>query len=266
MKIMKKLIVLFAILVLVFTPTAIARMGMMVIGGQVAGGADSCGTSIGTYMFVWTGDHATDPNYACFDSDNAQKAGAESGTPLVTTEYIETDGNNERVEWVNASNDGFDDTQGTLCFSLRITDDDSSTEIDNSQIWEFYYDGDNHIYIHLPDIEETIKAEHEGGGNESSITSTSGSLAFLTNYRICYTWQTGADAGGKHDLSLVAEGNATSYQGEEVEDLDDFATDAGELIRGEEHGGKYIDKVRTWKVFIGSGYKDTDPWDSSSGY
>ena len=225
-----------------------------IIARKKLGGGGNC---VAGTTFSYNGNHPSGTNYAC-DSDSAALEGTVTGA-TVTSSYITSAAADERVAWTIDTTE-FNDEQGTLCFSFNI-----QTAWGTDGLIEIWYDASNYIKIYSNDGGDVLVALHSGAGTESAINSGAGSPD--TWYRACYTWQTAADTGGKHNISLAAcsgancSGIVQSWVGEATEDLDVWGTNTTVLIAGELNAERtQPDDPLIADITITSGYQDADPF------
>jgi len=219
-----------------------------------------CPSWVDTYMFAYDGDFPSDTDEACFTSGADSKDGTVVDAD-VNAYRVEYSAANDYVQWSVSDGDGVDDSEGTLYFSLYITDE-GNADVDSNALMEVWNDGDNNIYISTDDSTDKIRAFHEGNGTQANAFSGD---AITTGawYRIGYTWQTGADAGGKNSTSSVALGNSVNWD-EDVEDLDDWAGDKqpNSITVGEQLSqvGVNDTSIRIADLVILAGYQTADPY------
>lgn len=254
---MKKLILLLLLIpsLLFAQEWQEARMG----AGMMGGGVPIAACPVGTYMFYYNGDYPDDTDKACFTNGTVTKDGTISGA-TVTSDYVLIEAANQYIQWVIASEDGISDSEGTV-FATICMIDDGDADVETTQIWESYIDTNNYMLCQIDGGTNKLVCYHRGnGGTAQTVLSSSTFDSFCdTWYRVGYTWQTGADAGGKHSVSLVLLGNDPVWT-EAVEDLDDWATPPDKFTIGENlTSGGVVDDMRVKDVIILQGYQTDDP-------
>lgn len=226
------------------------QTGIAKICGQtVASGGDPCGCS-GTYMFCYTGDYSGDTDKACFNSGASQKDGTVVDAS-VSADYVTWSSTNDYISWAISGDDGFNDDEGTLYFDYYIDDDGN---IGYNALIESYADANNYLMIYINGADDRVIARFISNGSTQELYL---SAAAGTWVRVGYTWQTGADAGGKHALSI--DGGST-WGDEDTEDLDSWTTAPDDITIGEKDGGVDVyENPRVRNLIILSGYKTADP-------
>jgi hypothetical protein len=259
---MKKLLFpLLCFLLLAFVSSTGARMNIVVVGGSVPAVGDSCSCQTPTYDACYTGDHATATDYICYESDATSEDATNNTADVVSTSYIEYDAADENVQWtITGDLSAGLDSEGTIFVDFYVIDRDADTNIHDASVFELRYNAANCINCYVRGAFDRIDCRFEG--NTSDQIAAAGSLSFNTWYRLGYTWQTGADAAGKHSVSVVAKTAATSWQ-EDVVDLDDWddggAVDPLTFTLGEAASSKSDERVRIRDSVILTGYQTTDP-------
>jgi hypothetical protein len=132
-----KLILLVSLLVLSSCMSPSDAAINVAVGSPPTAGASPCATAgcDGTYKFCWTGDYAADTDKACFTSGGATKDGTQTGTVEIEAAYgrsgngIRINDDTESWSWVIASDDGADDSAGTLWMSVYIGDVAAETTV-----------------------------------------------------------------------------------------------------------------------------------------
>jgi len=187
----------------------LAGAGIDTIEGQtVAGGAspDDCGTTYGTYMMVWTGDHASGASYVCYDSGNEAKTfyDTSGGGVTFSTTDIQFSGSNVYTVYGVSTNDLISDSAATIYLTVSLTDDGDTTW-DHVTWFEIYEDMDVRSYsILIGVISEQIFFDWNDGTNSISHYSGGATVSYDGTFRIGITWQTSSNDIG---LSVVAVGN-----------------------------------------------------------
>jgi len=234
----------------------VAEAGFVIGSGAVGGGSCNANCPEDTYMFFWNGDHSNDEQDACKSSCSASTGnGTEDGTDRInatagqTANGFEYTNVNQYIEWTITADDLLSDSQGTIWCSVYIDDIQGTF-----RFIESWTDSSNHIAMTLSSSEAVRVYFESGNGSEQNITGGD-AISTGTWTRIAYSWQTGADAGGKHSVKVAA-----NDWDEESDDLDDWAVAPSSFTIGERHAGGgdegtvYIDNV-----YITSGYQDADP-------
>lgn len=243
------------------TLSLFAKMNPYIIGeqGVAVGGAESCTScSTETYMFCYNGDFTADTDKACFTNGDASKDAAVNTVDYIGTDYSSSNAVDETLQWPIAGEDGASDSEGTLFCSTRYVDGGSG--IRDAIIFEIWNDFSNHMYCRYRDTSDQLYCQFtsQAGGSD---TIAGGTLSVDTNYRLGYTWQTGADAGGKHSWSMQALGSDPSWT-EEVVDLDDWdgADQPDKIAIHEDQQGSHDgDTIRIWDCLVLTGYQTDDP-------
>jgi hypothetical protein len=217
------------------------------------GGAAVADCPVGTYLFAWDGLHADGSTVACF-ADGASSAAhdATEGTYTIASGVMTTDNNDERFTHNATGDDIIADQQGTVWFSVYVSDG-----ADRRVVWESNNDPSNFIYIEVL-ATEALSGHHRGSGGGNNIV-TSAAISTGTWVRAAYSWQTGVDAGGTHAICVGANCWATPDD-DDTEDLDAWSSDPNDVTIGENDTGLTFDEeIKVKDVYITSGYKDADP-------
>jgi len=237
-------------------PLQLARMSGPMLGSGVVA-ADPCGCQASSYLFCYTGDHASGAGYACFTSGANAKDATEvdPGTNVsVSTDYVAVTGKDSYVQWGVSSNDGFSSSAGTLYFSVYVVDGGNS-RIDNYLVWfEIVDDINNNLLVYVTTV------SWNGQGTTAKITKTS-ALNLATWYRVGVAWDA---AGNNLSLSIVSLGSSHSWEDGYGLTIDTFVASAdliriGEKIFGLEYIIPYADTSRIANVVIFNSYKAPDP-------
>lgn len=240
-------------------PVQLARMSPAILGASSGAVAYTCAT--GTYMFWWDGDYSGDTSMACSASGAATKTGSSSGDVSIDANYVRITDVNSYLRWEIVAEDIFNDSQGTIFFSVYFVDEGNG-DLDDDAIFEIYKDTNNYLGCWATDSDNKVKCQVRGNGNTAQNVSTASTLSTGNWYRIGYSWQTGADAGGKHSIVIQSGETAVSSWDAEVEnteDLDDWGSAPQYVTLGENQLGiTLVDDVRIKDVIITSGYKDAD--------
>lgn len=246
---MKRLLILLSILVCFGIGGSASAISL--IGSGIESGT---GCQSGTWTFAYNGDHPTGTNYACDSAQAALEGTVVDAT--VSADYVEYSGIDDYIKWTIDSSE-MSYSAGTLYASFYLV-----TSAGDCPIIEIYVDANNYIVCSAYDQDDRIICYFMGSSTVQGHASDNSSTSADTWLRLGYSWQTGADAGGKHSISVVAEG-APSWGADSNEDLDDWTSAADSLVLGEDQnphlaGPNITGRIRN--VAIVSGYQGTDPF------
>ena len=227
------------------------------VEGQVvtSGAAYTCPT--GTYLFAYDGDYTGEVKQACFTNGTANKLGTENdpGTNItVSADYVEFDALNANLTFAVTGDDGLDDQEGTIYFSIYIV----TTAGSNNLIESFpaSLPDQNGIKI-LTSTGQLIGFIEAGNVQHSTYGST---LSPDTWYRVGYAWKVGG-AGANHSISGVTLGSVHSWADDE-DALDATAWTPDDFTIGENYGGNVVENtIRIKDVLVVPTFKGTDIWD-----
>ncbi len=238
-------------------PLQLARMSGPMLGSGVVA-ADPCGCQASSYLFCYTGDHASGAGYACFTSGANAKDATEvdPGTNVsVSTDYVAVTGTDSYVQWGVSSNDGFSSSAGTLYFSVYVVDDGNS-DVDNLVWFEIVDDVNNWLLVYVTNASNTFTVHWNGQGTIAKITKTS-ALNLATWYRVGVAWDA---AGNNLSLSIVSLGSSHSWEDGSGLTFDTFAASADLIRIGENiYGTGSDDTSQIANVVIFNSYKASDP-------
>jgi len=203
----------------------------------------------GTYMFLWDANYDNLPQEACFTNGTATKDGDLVGGSI-SGDYFIKDAADEHITWEVLLDDGFNEEQGTLWFSVAMSAGDTG-----DQILEIFKTWNDYIYCRTTSADK-IFIQFKGNATLVDITGADALVENGSTFnRVGYSWQVGADAGGKHSVWT----SPTGWY-EEVEDLDDWASEPDEVTLGDkEYGGGATRTFHIKDFVITSGYQDADP-------
>jgi hypothetical protein len=261
----KKLIILFILLFAavvhadVDQKDGVALEDMSKVDGQtVASGSNLCAS--GTYEIAYTGDGGhtgtKDADIICYESGTNSEQATANTADSVTSSYVEYNAADEYLQFTfdGDVNAGLGNT-GFVCGSSYIV-----TDVAAEVLLESYLNSTNYIYVYIKSSDDKIYGEHRGN---STLAAAKGSVISADGwYRWCYTWETGADAGGKHNISIEAGDDAMDSweENEDVEDLDDWSSDPTNFVIGEKDSGYTVtNTTRTKDVYWGTTYEGSDP-------
>lgn len=202
---MKRLLIILALLIAL---PCEARMSVGIVGsGGVAAAADPCGCPTSTYMFCYTGDHASGTGYACFTNGTATKNGTVVDA-TISTDYVSYSAVNDYIEWAVSSDDGVNDELGTLYFSAYLTDEGDAT-LEGGAIIEIFSgtDANNKILLYSYAANTGARGFHVGTATSHNVIGT-GSLTTGAWFRYGLSWNV---ATSKLSVSIVALGSAHSW-------------------------------------------------------
>ena len=223
------------------------------------GSADPCSCAGSTYMFCYTSKYSGDDAKACFTNGTLTKDGSENGGILVDEFGVTHDAANKYITWVVAGGDGINGSvAGTLYVSLYLVDE-GNADVDTNDFFEASGDANNRIKIYTHDGSNSVYGYFRSQGNTQDLGAGI-ALSFETWYRVGYSWEPGADAAGKHSISVVTLGNDQNFATEHTEDLDTMTTAIDDVTMGENEAGTGMtDTVWTRDLIILSGYQTDDP-------
>ena len=251
---MKKLLIILA-LALLLPASAFAASNAYILGGGSAPAAasDACGSLTPTYDICYTGDYAADTDKMCLDNGNSSVDGACTGTCSFSTDYVAVSDANGYASWTTSE---ISESLGCIFFDLYIVDG-GAAGIDDASLIEITDTTSMRINIFI--LGSTDKIYGKNVVTTRSADGDAGTVSAATSYRVGYKWETGADAGGKHAISLVAKGNATSWQ-EDVEDIDDGGGNPTKIEVGEHYSSfNSSDTARVSDIYVFGSYVCTDP-------
>jgi hypothetical protein len=249
------IIVILSIAALCFAGPLQEMHKRVIAGSTVAAGGGDCPD--GTYKFAYNGDHSSGTDYACFDSGNSSKQGTETdpGTNITVSEdYIEFDAENAYMTWAVAGDDGIDDQEGTVYFSVYIVDDGG---IGTNSIFESFGTTGSGPYLKMVTLSgQTIAFIDDDTTNNSTYGAT---LSGDTWYRVGIAWKVGATPS--FSISAVTLGSAHSW----ADDNDTLGANAwtpDDITVGDNLAANgVVDTVRVADIVIVSTFKGTDIWD-----
>lgn len=253
---------LIALVFLFLASPVNAGISVTIIGGE-AGAPPPADCSSGTYEIGYNGDHSSGANYICYESGGASEVATANTADVVSSSYVEYNAVDENLTFtITGDISAGLDSEGSVFFTVYS---DTAIVGDGAAI-EIRYDNANYIIVY---VDSTAKLE--GGANSENGTwqVTRGDVVMDANtwYRCGYTWQTGADAGGKHCVTCEASETALTawdtVNNEDVEDLDDWTdtdpVDPAYFVIGENLGGTVAQKTRIKDVYVTTGYAAADP-------
>lgn len=224
---------------------------------DVTGTHNECACPTNFYAGCYTGDCPDGTDYISWNNGASVADAIINTADTVSTAYIEYDAQDECVSWAVDSTDKLNDEQVTIFFTFYLTDA-GETGVETNLLIESNIGVADRLYVVTADVTDKVVGYFKGGTSSENVIS-SNTVSFLTEYRVGYTVQTGADAGGKHSISFVAKGSDTSWT-EDVEDLDSWSSDPDNFSIGENETGSAVnDKPRIYDVIIRSGYQAKDP-------
>lgn len=258
---MKKLLIVLFLLFLIPFNSSEAKRGdaaiIAVLSASSGGGDCPTGTYEAAFGAVGAGN-----DYFCYEDGSANEQGTTGGTPTVDGSGItySSTGDNINVTITGDISAGIGD-EGTLYFTLTTP----TTLTGDSYMFTLYYDGSNQIFVWLESADSKPWAGHTGSGTAQQVKGPAALSMGGTTYRIGYSWQTGADAGGVH--SIISQAGATaistpwSGEFEQTEDLDAFASDPTTFYVGDgrSDGVSITGSMTITDVRLVTGYQGADP-------
>ena len=228
--------------------STIALTGVSVSGtiNSITATVNPCPT--GTYLLAWNGDYTSDTDKGCFASGASTKDGTQTGGTLsasygqVGVGYRKTAGN-QYVSWAISSDDGFNDTVGTMWASAKVTSDGSRTDAIVL-----------HSYISGCDIRLIVVADNriEGYYTGSQTVYSTDTLTPGTWTRIAYAWD---DTNNLHAVKIGAGAWAEASEALTSCSVQPTSFKIGTPITGTESDTIDIDNV-----YVLGTYQAADPY------
>jgi len=233
----------------------------MMMGANQPSDANTCPSA--TYEVGYNGDHASGETYICYESGTANEQATANTADSVTSDYVQYDAVDKYLEFTLTGDISAGlDSEGSLFFSVYIV-----TDVSDEQLIEIYSDTTDYITIYINSADDKIYGIHRS--EDAGQNTVKGSLITADGwYRVGYTWQTGEDAAGKHNISIEAGDDKMDVweENEDVEDLDDWddegtPLDPTYLAIGEHNivGSAVSHTIRIKDVYITTGYEAADP-------
>jgi len=213
---MKKLIlsILSILFILCLSFQASAWVPTAVLSGTSGGAAsDPCSSPVGTYEWVWTGEHATASDYACLNSGGSSDQGTDvagvitSGGLISGTYEATLDANNENIVWTTMPSNivTLSDTNGFIRLKFKTPADITHTA--NQMIFQFRYNGDDQILIWLAANQTQLWGSRNGSASVDHVNTTG--IAINKTYEVVYTWDV---TNNEHTIIACDDGDCSDAE------------------------------------------------------